>query len=196
MAVRLASKTVSDSSEAPPAYLHLAIRAQAMGLVAGAHWLEPGAENAAALLAAVARAGVAIAARGQGVGGGQLAAAAQALEDCPFPSTEWAAVESWLGAELMETLLGISESSLRRYSSGGRLTPDLIATRLHFLAMVIADLAGSYNGFGVRRWFGRSRTALGGRTPVAALSGEWDPDDLGPRAVRGLAQSLTDSGST
>src|SRR3990172_3777682 len=138
MAVRLASKTVSDSSEAPPAYLHLAIRAQAMGLVVGAHWLEPSAENAAALLAAVARAGVAIAARGQGVGGGQLAAAAQALEDCPFPSTEWAAVESWLGAERLETLLGISERSLRRYSSGGRPTPDLIATRLHFLAMVIA----------------------------------------------------------
>lgn len=190
----MASETVDPPVEAALAYLNLAIRAQAMGLVSGDRWLEPGAENAAALLAAVARAGVATTARG--FRGRDLAAAVQALEACPFPSTEWGAMESWLGAEMLESLLAVSESSLRRYAGGRRPTPDLIALRLHFLAMVVADLAGSYNDFGVRRWFGRPRTALEGRSPLAVLTGDWDPDDPGPRAVRGLSRSLLSLGST
>jgi hypothetical protein len=41
-----------------------------------------------------------------------------------------------------------------------------VAERLHWLAMVVADLAGSYNALGIRRWFERPRALLGGAARV------------------------------
>ena len=58
------------------------------------------------------------------------------------------------------------------------------------LALVVGDLAGSYNDIGVRRWFHRKRTLLDGRAPAALLKGNWDPDDEGPMRVRELAREL------
>ena len=57
--------------------------------------------------------------------------------------------------------------------------------------MIVTDLAGSYNDFGIRRWFRRARAALGGKTPVETLSGDRDPDSEAPRKVRELAGWLT-----
>jgi hypothetical protein len=92
--------------------------------------------------------------------------------------------------EDLAALLGISLSSLKRYQQGDRDTPDDVAARLHFLALVVGDLAGSYNDIGIRRWFQRKRTQLDGRAPAAILDGNWDPDDPGPQRVRELARSL------
>jgi uncharacterized protein (DUF2384 family) len=61
---------------------------------------------------------------------------------------------------------------------------------VHFLARILATLAGSYNEFGARRWLERPRTALGGRAPAELLRGDWDPDDDGARQVRELAEAL------
>lgn len=119
-----------------------------------------------------------------------LATLVDALGESPLPETEWRALAELLGPELLADLLGISPSSLRRYATGARRTPDPIAARLHFLASVVADLRGTYNARGVRRWFERPRSALGGRAPKDVLRGPWDPDDEGPRAVRALARSL------
>ena len=69
-------------------------------------------------------------------------------------------------------------------------TPDDVAARLHFLALVISDLAGAYNEIGVRRWFHRERSLLDGKTPGTLLSGDWNPEDEGPQRVRDLARSL------
>ncbi len=55
-----------------------------------------------------------------------------------------------------------------------RATPQDIAERLHFRALLIARLTGRYNDFGIRRWLKRLRTALGGRSP-ASLLGELNP---------------------
>jgi hypothetical protein len=119
-----------------------------------------------------------------------------ALEASPAPSSEWRSVARVFDAEHLAPLLGISVSSLRRYQAGTRSTPDDVAARLHFLALVISDLAGAYNDIGIRRWFQRERTPLDDKTPGALLSGEWSPEDEGPRRVRQLAQALVSLSGT
>jgi hypothetical protein len=113
-----------------------------------------------------------------------------ALEASPAPTSEWRSVSRVFDAESLAPLLGISVSSLRRYQAGTRATPDDVAARLHFLALVISDLAGAYNEIGVRRWFHRERSLLDGKTPGALLSGDWNPEGEGPQRVRDLARSL------
>jgi hypothetical protein len=71
-----------------------------------------------------------------------------------------------------------------------------VAARLHFLALVVGDLAGSYNEVGIRRWFERPRSLLGGEPPAKRLEGDWDPDDEGPARVRALAAALLSSPAT
>jgi hypothetical protein len=119
-----------------------------------------------------------------------------ALEASPVAKHEWPAVSRVLDPDHLASLLGISASSLRRYLSGERDTPDDVAARLHHLALIVGDLAGAYNDVGIRRWFDRTRTALGDRTPAAVLAGEWNPDDPGPQQVRELARSLVSLSAT
>jgi uncharacterized protein (DUF2384 family) len=106
------------------------------------------------------------------------------------PSHEWPSLSRVFEPDQLAGLLGVSLSSLRRYQSGARHTPDEVAERLHFLALVMADLAGSYNDIGIRRWFERPRALLGGKRPADLLAGSWDPEGPGPQEVRQLAQSL------
>lgn len=119
-----------------------------------------------------------------------------ALERSPVPRSEWPSLSRVFEPEQLSALLGISISSLRRYQSGDRVTPDDVAARLHFLALVVADLAGTYNEIGIRRWFERPRTRLEGRRPSALLKGDWDPEAPGPQKVRRLAQSLVELTAT
>lgn len=123
-----------------------------------------------------------------------LARIAEALEASPNPETEWLAVTGRLGEELVARLCLISPSSLARYSGGVRATPDAVAHRLHHLALIVADLAGSYNDRGLRRWFDRPRPQLSGVTPASLLTGDWNPDDPGPRQVAELAAVLAGPG--
>jgi uncharacterized protein (DUF2384 family) len=101
-----------------------------------------------------------------------------------------------LGDEMLEKLLGVSRQSIHRYSSGERATPQEVAERLHVLALIVSDLAGSYNEFGIRRWFGRPRSQLGGRSPSVVLKRGFRPDDDDIRRVRGLAAALVGAGAT
>ena len=119
-----------------------------------------------------------------------------ALEASPAPKFEWAGLARVLDDEGLASLLGVSISSLKRYQSGERDTPDPIAARLHFLALVVGDLAGSYNEIGIRRWFVRKRTLLDGDSPAQLLVGEWDPEDAGPARVRHLARQLVSLSAT
>jgi hypothetical protein len=119
-----------------------------------------------------------------------------ALEASPAPKHEWKGMSRVFPIEDLAVLLGVSVSSLKRYQSGERDTPDAVAARLHFLALVVGDLAGSYNDTGIRRWFQRKRTQLDGRSPAALLKREWDPDDEGPRRVRELARNLVTLSAT
>ena len=120
----------------------------------------------------------------------------EALDASPTPASEWRGVNRVLGGDVLAGLLGTSSSSVRRYLSASRPTPDEIAARLHFLALVIGDLSGAYNEYGVRRWFQRPRKLLGARSPAHFLSGTWRPEDPGPRRVRDLAAALVSSPAT
>lgn len=113
-----------------------------------------------------------------------------ALEASPMPSAEIRNLAEILGLDRLAELAGTSTPSLRRYAAGERSTPDPVAQRIHFLARLVALLRGSFNEFGVRRWFERPRSALDDRAPGEVLVGGWDPDDDGPRRVSELAQGL------
>jgi hypothetical protein len=119
-----------------------------------------------------------------------------ALEASPVPSTEWTRLLGILDREMLARLLGISRASVRRYAGTARETPDDVAARLHWLALIVGDLAGAYNEIGIRQWFERKRTRLGGRAPAQLLRGRWKPDDAGPQQVRTLATALKDSPAT
>lgn len=125
-----------------------------------------------------------------------LEALRESLEVSAVPEREWGALEELFGVDLLANLLQISPASVRRYRSSARATPDDVAARLHFLANVAGDLAGTYNEIGVRRWFQRHRTALDGKAPADLLTAGWDPDAPGPARVRQLSRSLLASPAT
>jgi hypothetical protein len=113
-----------------------------------------------------------------------------ALEASPVPRFEWGGLSRVLGPDELGALVNVSASSLKRYQSGERDTPDGVAARLHHVALIVSDLAGSYNDIGIRRWFHRKRTLLDGRAPVELLRGDWEPEDPGPQRVREVARQL------
>jgi hypothetical protein len=120
----------------------------------------------------------------------------EALDESPAPAFEWPRLGGVLGVELLGRLLAISPSSIRRYKDRARTTPDAVAARLHFLALVVGDLAGTYNEIGIRRWFGRSRALLDQQSPADVLRGEWTPRQPGPQRIRAIARSLVSAPAT
>jgi len=120
----------------------------------------------------------------------------EALDQSPVSAHEWRILQGVLRLELLTRLLGISQSSARRYISGNRSTPDAIAARLQFLAFVVGDLAGAYNDIEVRRWFDRPRERFDRKTPAQALGDGWSPEDDGARRVREVARTLASSPAT
>jgi hypothetical protein len=119
-----------------------------------------------------------------------------ALDANPVPEREWEPLRNLLGDELLGPLVGVSQSSLVRYAAGARATPDVVAARLHVLAMVCADLRGGYNDYGIRRWFVRPRPSLEGASIVDALGPDWEPDGPSAAKVRELAASVLSVGAT
>lgn len=118
------------------------------------------------------------------------------LRESPMPELELASLLDLFPHDELGTLLGASESSLRRYASGARRSPDDIAARAHYLSIVVGYLRGAYNDIGVRRWFQRRRTMLDGRTPAQLLRGKWMPDSEGAQRVSELARALTAAPAT
>ena len=115
----------------------------------------------------------------------------ESMEESPVPDHELRQLIDVLGFDLVTRLLGASISTLRRYAASARKPPTLVAARIHFLALLVGDLAGSYTDFGIRRWFERKRAQLTGKSPLDILKGHWDPDAQGPSQVRKLARALT-----
>ena len=116
--------------------------------------------------------------------------------NCSAQFSEWPTLSRSLGFGLLSHLLGVSHSSVRHYAADSRTSPDRVATRLHFLALVVGDLAGAYNEIGIRRWFDRPRTQLGGKSPAQVLAGDWSPEDEAAARVRELAGTLGFSPAT
>lgn len=125
-----------------------------------------------------------------------LEAVLTAIDESPAPEKEWTAMRKVFGDDDLAKILNVSASSLKRYAGGDRPTPDDIAERVHWLAMVVAALSGSYNAIGIRRWFDRPRAQLDGRNPRTSLGSHWSPSSSSARKVRDLAESLISSGAT
>jgi hypothetical protein len=126
---------------------------------------------------------------------GMIRRLVRSLSDSPMPTRELEQLLVTYGRERLGELLGISEASLRRYAIGERGVPDIVAARAHFVALVTVDLAGSYNAFGLRRWWERPRSALDDRSPRQALGSDWDPDGPDARRVAALAAELVGAGA-
>jgi hypothetical protein len=121
-----------------------------------------------------------------------LAQVYERLEECPSPATEWQAVRGVLDDDaLLAALLGVGLASVRRYAKGERHCSVSVAVRLHWLALLIDQLEGTYNAYGIRRWFQRPRAALDGQAPQDRLKGDWDPDDNDIQPLVALAQSAS-----
>jgi uncharacterized protein (DUF2384 family) len=120
----------------------------------------------------------------------------KAIDESPVPDEEWPAMRKVFDDDDLAKLLSISSSSLKRYAARGRATPDDIADRVHWLAMIVAALSGSYNGIGIRRWFERPRAQLNERSPRQVLGSNWNPSAPNVRRVRDLAESLVSTGAT
>lgn len=118
-----------------------------------------------------------------------------ALSESPIPARELQQLLTVEDVEQIAELTGSSPVSLRRYAAGTRRMPDELAERIHWLALVVADLSGAYNEFGIRRWFVRPRTQLAGRAPSDYLHGGWDPQSGEVESVRKLAAALAGPGS-
>lgn len=119
----------------------------------------------------------------------------EALTASPLPDREVPELLRVFDREDLALLTGTSSVSLGRYLAGSRQWPDELAARMHWLALVLSDLAGAYNDFGIRRWFERERTQLGGRSPRQVLGAEWDPADPDVERVRELAAALAGVGA-
>jgi uncharacterized protein (DUF2384 family) len=105
----------------------------------------------------------------------------------PVPELELPKLDMIFGTDRLASSVGVASSSMRRYLAQDRDTPDEVAARAHLLARMLSDLAGSYNERGIRRWFERPRSQLGGRAPQDILSGPWDPDEPEVIKVAALA---------
>jgi len=119
---------------------------------------------------------------------GALRATVDAVAASPPPEGEWQAARALLDDDLLGRLVGVSSSSLRRYAKRERTTPDDVAWRLHLVVELLAALLGSYNAYGIRRWFLRPRSALGGATPAEVLARGEPEEDV--RRVIALAEGL------
>jgi len=109
------------------------------------------------------------------------------VEHSPNPTGELPVLVDLLGVDLVASLTGVSVTSFIRYRK--ELTPpNIMAVRLHMVAMICADLRGSYRPNGIARWFNRPRPQLDRQRPRDLLEGAWDPQDAGPAAVRELAR--------
>ena len=116
------------------------------------------------------------------------------LAQSPLPEREVPELLRVFDRDELAALAGTSSVSLGRYLSGSRAWPDELAGRIHWLALVLSDLEGAYNRFGVRRWFDRERVQLEGRSPRQVLGAEWDPASPDVERVRQLAASLAGVG--
>jgi hypothetical protein len=145
------------------------------------------------VIAAAAQVGLAeqVAARPDAAEPGErtILAFLDALRNSPRPESEIANLAAIFGYPRLGPLLVVSEPSLRRYAAGTRTVPDAVAERVHFLAQLVAVLRGSFNEFGIRRWFERPHPALDGRTPVSLMSG-FNPSAAGPQATLAAALQL------
>lgn len=194
MAIQMASASDTLELDAARAGVMATRLAQVMGIFERPAGTRIDRALIGSAIRAAAQAGLAeqVAARDDAAEPGERTTLAflDALRNSPRPAGEIPALAAIFGYVPLGHLVGASEPSLRRYAAEDRTTPDPVAQRVHFIAQLIAVLRGSFNEFGIRRWFERPHPALGGSTPVALLGADFDPSDRGARATLDAALRL------
>jgi hypothetical protein len=192
--IRLASDDLAETLDAPHAAVVATRLAELMGLYHRAPGQTIDRRTVSEVIRAAAGHGLAegLAARVDPSGADDSAVfeLLRSLRQSPSPAAEIPSLTGILGAATVQSLVGASDASLRRYAAEDREAPDPVAQRVHYVATLVAILRGSFNEFGIRRWFDRPNPFLSGRAPATCLPGTFDPDDRGPREVLRAAGEL------
>jgi len=112
------------------------------------------------------------------------------------PTSPWPRLRQVLGDEMLAELLGIDQQALLGYATASAATPEQLSAKLEVLSLTVAELSGSYNDFGIRRWLFRPRAVLGGQPPAALLAGEWDAASSSSKKLCSLVDTLAGMGAT
>ena len=93
-----------------------------------------------------------------------------------------------LGDRILAELVGTPAEML----AAPELTSQHPATvaRIDLVGQVVWCLRGSYSDEGIRRWFGRCRPQLQGKSPGQHLGDDWLADSLVAKRVLDLAWAL------
>lgn len=91
-------------------------------------------------------------------------------------------LETILQKKLLTNLTGKSPADMRKDLRGS-------SKKIHFIYEVVDYLRGSYNDDGIRKWFQRERSQLGGKSPLQYLGSGWNPDEEYAKIVLELAKS-------
>ena len=109
----------------------------------------------------------------------------------------WDNVQDTLGFDLMATLvtgeedLGVARHKLAEYDVNPHDLPEEVVERFNFITKIMKHIAGSFNDYGMKRWFLRRRTQLQGISPAQVLTGDWKPNEEWPQKVLQLAETLS-----
>ncbi len=95
-----------------------------------------------------------------------------------------------LGENILAKILNRKQTTLQKMLDAPNQIPTSVEDRLNFLNAVIKNLKGSYNYYGICRWFQRERVQLNGKSPIDLLSGNWWPRDPKVLEILKLSSSL------
>lgn len=93
-----------------------------------------------------------------------------------------------LGDRMLDQLVGRPSKSAAMASTASSL-PEA-AGRIELIGQIVWCLMGTYDAEGIRRWFGRRRSQLKGRTPADLLAPGWVADSPSAKRILELAKEL------
>ncbi|KKR46662.1 MAG: hypothetical protein A3A97_00110 [Candidatus Terrybacteria bacterium RIFCSPLOWO2_01_FULL_40_23] len=106
----------------------------------------------------------------------------------------WDAVQDTLGVDITAALITgqaricKARAKFFEYDADPQNAPVEVIKRFNFVTKIVFLLEGSYNDFGIQRWFLRKRAQLDDASPLEILKGDWDPQDPEPQKVLKLAK--------
>lgn len=109
------------------------------------------------------------------------------LQAKPDRRLEFLALRSILGDELLGDLAGLSSM----LPGSTQALPPAAAARIQLIGQIVWCLMGTYSNEGIRRWFGRRRPQLQGKSPAESLGNDWSATSPAAKRVLALAEEVT-----
>lgn len=109
--------------------------------------------------------------------------------DTPTATDKFNKLSNIFGQGRLVRLMHTRSHLLQGFLAGEQPLGSRYAARLDFLYEVVHDLEGSYNAFGINRWFERPRVQLGRHAPNDLLLNQaWRVEHRDVRRIRKLAK--------